>query len=226
MELDLINGIELLVGREENYLQVNDAPEEGLSSILTHLSENYPGFQAMFCYHNTTAPAEFLDKIGAELLDDATQMCLTQSELGYALKQDSSIIPSNDDKSFDIQLVDQTNFDAFAAFHDASNPDMYWTSRRIREKIEMWRIHIYLHENEIAGYIMLMNDFEIFCVAASENIHSKRLMAVATADAFARGGEQVLCMIAKSDEINLVAAKEIGFAECGFYQGYQMVIEK
>ena len=219
MEIQFINDIEVLVNIEEKHLQVNDLNEEGIASIWENLVENYSGFNAMFCYHNVGAPVNKLESLDITLVDDSTEMRLTPVELTNAVQLNAEI--KTDDGSFDIHLVDHEKFDDFAKFHDAKNPDMYWSSTRVRDNLGIWRIHTYSVGGKIVGYIMIMNDFEVVCSFITNELQGKRLMAVAAADAFIRGSNQLMYMLDNSDQANLHAAAGIGFVSCGFYHGYK-----
>jgi len=220
MEIAKIGDIEVLVGRDAEYLQVNDISEEKLREILPLIRREYAGFKIMLCYHNSIAPDVYLREISAELVDNAKEMRLSPRSLSRALSEDDRILPENAD--FAVHLIDEGNFDVFAKFHDVYNPDIYWTSSRIREKPDIWRIHAYAENNKISGFIMVMSDYEVFSVAAANSLQSKRLMAVAAADAFTRGSSQIMYMADKTDTVNTEAASDVGFAECGFYKGYRL----
>jgi len=224
MELELINGIEVLTNREEQHLQINDLNAENLESIWPSLVENFEGFQALFCYNNTIAPINHLAERGIELLDNSREMRLAPAHLTETVKDDPTIIPKEDDGSFDIHLIDAEKFAPFATFHDISNPDMYWNSARVKENLSNWRIHTYSINGKIVGYVMILNDFEVICAHAKNSLHTKRLMAVAAADAFIRGSTQLLYMLDDNDEVNLKSAAGIGFTQCGYYHGYKGVI--
>lgn len=220
MEIIMYKNIEILVSREDNYLQVNNLDE--ISDVWEYLKKDFAGFEVMFCYQNSSVPVDFLNKINAKLLDDAIEMRVTPGELTRFLKADPTIMPGDEDKSFDILLVDKENFSDFAWFHDASNPDMYWTSKRIGEKMEMWRIFVYVNPELIVGQVMVMNNFEIASVTSKDEMHSKRLITIAATDAFSQGSTQVVYLINKTDTLNQLAAKSVGFVECGFYKSFKV----
>jgi len=226
MEIEFINDIEVLTNREEKQLQINDLNEENLNGIWPQLLEQFSGFNAMFCYHNTRAPINALEERGISLLDNSREMRLTPGELTNTVKDDVTIIPKKDDVSFDIHLVNAEKFDNFAKFHDLTNPDMYWNSARVKETIDTWRIHTYSVQEKIVGYIMIMNDFEVICAYSKNTLHTKRLMAVAAADAFLRGSNQLLFMLNSDEQINNDSAVGVGFVDCGFYHGFRGVVSE
>ena len=136
-----IDGIDIFVNEKEKYLQLNDISDlsEAKWGVI---AERYSGYDVTFCYHGTSAPVEFLAKIGAESIDDCVEMRL------YSVMSFFS-------EAMDVSLIDETTFDEFALLHDERNPDMYWTSERIRGDFARWNIFALRNNNSISGYIMM-----------------------------------------------------------------------
>ena len=210
-----IAGVDILVDSEEKYLQINDVYDLR-ESLWNQIAERYAGFDAVFCYHSTTAPEEFLASIGAVMVDDCVEM---------RLHNDETLVTA----SPDIYLVDDTSFDAFAALHDKRNPDMYWTSVRIRSDLARWGIVTSQIDGQITGYAMvaMWDPFaaEIFCIEASDVEHSLSLIIAAARYAFEAGKPEVLYMADKGAKQQTVA-QLAGFCTTGFYQGYSAKVER
>jgi len=233
---EILNGVELLLEPAENYLQVNDVTEDDLRGIWPHLLEKFPGNEAFFCFRNVPIPMEYLTKIGGVLLDDNIELRLSVSdfEKHAEIGGIANGTATDGTETHNIAVITPENFDAFAKAHDTNNPDMYWTSRRIRERMDVWRIFACANKGIITDYIMVMHPLnevlephsvsEIFCCQSKDTAKAKALLTAAALSSFANGVDEILYMIDKDEEICKNATVSIGFRECGFYQGYKVIL--
>jgi len=221
MESAFINGIELRTEVSENYVQINDIQGEDLAQIWEPLTKAYPGFELCLCFRNMPAPVDVLAGIGAYILDDCLEMRVTPQEYK----------PHNNPE---ITLLTKDDFAEFAALHDVLNSEesgMYWTSRRIWNKWDGWRIFVVKADGKIIGYGMIMVMMrdglmgEIFCVEADSPEHRKALISAMAGCAFDCGKEVVLYMVDREGPRSpheYDAATAVGFRETGYYTGYQV----
>lgn len=207
-----IGGVEVLVEDIDHYLQINDICGTDLSRIWEQVKTDYASYDKWICYHNSEIPFVVLDEINAVLEDDCIETRLIYDELNYPEKLDIARI----------ERVTEEGFDEFATYHGECNPDMYWTSERIRRDLSRWGIFSLRTINEITGYILLGMrhpvEAEIFCVDAPDSVQYEALIAFAAKFAFDNGRKEVLYMT--DNPVSHGAALSIGFAVTGFYKGY------
>ena len=205
---------ELIITPEENYIQINDTPEPALRAAWPQIVRDYPGHEINFCYHNNRPPVGFMTEIGAEILDDSLEMRLPRG--------DAVFIPSPD-----ILPVTEADFDIFAPFHDLRSPDMYWTSRRIKQDLSRWVLFMSQAEGQINGYVMTAmwdpKQAEFYAVEAPDLATGKALAVTAAAHAFEAGKPEILFM---TDEGSLEKeiALALGFEIRGYYISYRIVL--
>ncbi|MCL2571330.1 MAG: hypothetical protein FWE11_02920 [Defluviitaleaceae bacterium] len=212
----MIDGVEAIWEEGENYIQINDISENDLSRVWKTLVREYPGYELTFCFRDVLVPADALAAIGAEVLEDCIAMKVTQQEYK----------PHNNPN---ITLLDREDFAEFAELHNAIYPedsDMYWTSRRLWDRWDIWRIHVLRECSEIVGYSMMMLSpsdeslSEIFAVEASNSDHRKALFSAAAGYSFDIKRSVVLHMADRDNPLEHEATLAVGFVETGFYIGY------
>ena len=208
----IIDGIEVIISDIDQYLQINDISGSDLSKIWTQIESDYASYEKWICYHNyNEIPFVLLNEIGAVLEDDSIEMRLTA---------DSFICP----EVFGVVRVTEGSFDEFADYHCKRNPD-WMKSEIIRRNFAYWGIFALLTNNRITDYILLAMgnpiQAEIFGVEASDSVKCKDLIAFAAKYAFDSGKKEVLYM-ADENTIAHEAAISVGFANTGFYKGYEI----
>ena len=216
MESVMLNGIEVFVEAPEKHIQINDIRREDIAGLWACLKAAYPGYNVDFCFRDVEVPVEVLTEIGAELLEDCVKMRL--------LPQDHKAYESHQ-----VGPLTENDFDDFAAFHDAIDHGMYWTSRRMRDKMDIWRIVALKTNGNISGYSMLRVKFrdaslgEIYCVEADNPSKRKSLLSAAVRCAFEEGKSEVIFMV-DNDATEQEEALAIGFSAVGFYTAYNAVL--
>jgi len=226
MEHEIINGVKILMECAENYIQINDATEDDLSGVWPKLKEKFPGHTAAFCFRNVPIPSDFLGEITAELWDDCDELRLSvtdfekHAEIGTLTDKTDSVA---------VTLITPENFEIFASVHDKANFDMSWSSRRILERMDIWRVLACVSNGSVTDYILLMHQpilpvSEIFCVWTKDLAKAKALLTAAALNSFANNADEVLYMIDKDEEICKNAAMALGFKQCGYYQGYKVIL--
>ena len=219
-----IADVRLLVTESEKNIQINDIPEEKFEFVWERVVSQYSGYEVFFCFNsermakNQKVPVEFLDKIRAKCIDDMLNFKVRTGDFNAASL----------DGKVEIALLTEVGFDEFATFHDTRNPDMFWTSKRIKKRLDIWQIHTSKKNGRLDGYVMMMStakNTEIFAIESCDDLVFKTLLSTACQNAFTIGKKEVLYMI---DTIarasHQQAALEIGFKETGFYQGFQVYL--
>jgi len=209
-----VNGIEIFVEEAENYIQINDINGDDLAKLWKPLTEQYPGYDVNLCFRNMSEPKDILAEIGAEVLEDCISMQVTPQ----------AFTPCGD---AEITLLKKSDFDEFAALHDTL-PDMYWTSRRLWDKWDNWRILVIHTNSKMTGYTMLclaMRDAsmgEIYAVEGDNQTQREALFSAAVRCIF-ENGKTVAFRVVERDNLNeKAAALAVGFREVGFYTGYHV----
>jgi hypothetical protein len=209
-----IQSVEVLLEEAEKYIQINDIGEGDLLAVWEPLRLRYPGFEVNLCFRDVPVPENTLAAIGAEVLEDCLKMYVTQGEH----------VPH---ESPDISLLTKADFGGFAALHDTL-PDMWWTSRRIWEKWEGWRIPVLREKGRITGYAMLMvmarnrTLGEVFAVEAADPAHRKALLSASVGCAFENGKTTVLRTVDRDNTSEREETRAVGFCEKGYYIGYRV----
>ena len=217
----MVCGIEVSIEESERYLQINDIDPAMLSRVYEALGAKYPGFELWLCYKKIVPPEDALKELGAELLDDCVHLRLVPPDFTRGG------IPEN------ISLLELEDFEDFAAVHErlvtATDPDFYWTGRRIREAWDIWRIFVIRDNNEIIDYVLMQTpkarDYgEIFALEGPKANQNRGLLTAACACAFEMGNDQVIYMVDADDNHQYELAQGLGFKAVGFYKGYKMVL--
>ncbi|MCL2170402.1 MAG: hypothetical protein FWB74_10315 [Defluviitaleaceae bacterium] len=205
----------IYIDKDERFIQVNDISEDELAGVWEQLAREYPEYEVMFCFRDVPVPVAGLSAVGAVLVDDCVKM---ERHAGAHCPPLQSPVPI---------VLDMADFADFARLHDAMNPEMYWTSRRVWDRWEDWRIFVIYENGEIVSYTMLFAALkcsfmgEIFCMEADNLLHKKALFSFATNYAFVNGKTIVIRMAERADTSEQEAAAAAGFKITGFYQGYQ-----
>lgn len=55
----------------------------------------------------------------------------------------------------EVVLLTDKYYKEYGVFHDKHNPNMYWNSERIFEKIDIWKIYVIMKEGKIVGSIFI-----------------------------------------------------------------------
>ena len=212
MKSIFVGSIEIFLEESENYLQINDVGAEDIRELWFTLKDEYRRYEVNLCYHDTPIPHDFLREIRAVIIDNCTSMRLVAAD--FIVHPDRNVIP-----------ITKVNFASFAALHDTSNPDMYWTSRRLQENMADWRIFAYQLGQEMIGYT-LMNlamheptQAEIYCCVAHDSDDTMSLLSAAAEHAFKASKAEVLFM-PDVGSLGERIAQSLGFKTYGSYQGY------
>jgi len=208
-----IDGVEIFVEEAENYIQINDIQEHDLATIWNSLIAKYPGYEVVLCFRDMPHPTGILAKIGAELLEDCLKLQVKPQEVRP--HGGLGIVP-----------LQKTDYESFAKLHDKTNPDMYWTSRRVLAKWDIWRIFVHKTNAKITGYAMIMiamrdeSKSEIFAVEAENPVLRGALLSSAVTSAFECGKSVVINMVERNNANEQEDSLAVGFREVGYYRGF------
>jgi len=219
-----IADVDVLVTASEKNIQLNDLPTEKFESVWNQVVADYSGYEVFFCFNSERmelgqkVPIEQLTKIKAAIIDDM---------LNFKLHSDRFTMVELEN-GLEVELLTETEFAEFATFHDHHNPDMFWTSDRIKKRRNIWQIHTLKKNKQLEGYVMTMitnKNTEIFAIKADCNATFKALLTTTCQNAFAIGKKEILYMIEKGAlTSHQQIAMNLGFKETGFYQGFQVYL--
>ena len=206
--------MKMSVTESEKYINVKEffaENAEGYRAFWQDLQAKYPGWEIAFIYRNCDPPLEFLTGIG---------MALLESHFITELDNDG-FKPAS--KKHAVHITPE-NFDRFANFHDKTNPDMFWTSARIAEKPEQWRIDMIGDD----AYVMMSlwgDTPEIFALVAPDAAVGASLLSVAAKFAFDNNHVKVFYFIDTDNPLEMDTACEVGFVVTGRSVAYHGVVK-
>ena len=217
-----IADVKLFVTETEKNIQINDIPAATFGLVWGHVKAQYPGYEVFFSFNsermtpNQQVPATQLTEIGVNRIDDMLNFKLQQADFNL----------NNYQNELEIILLTDATFAEFAAFHDARNPGMYWTSARLQKRPDLWQIHTLTTNGQLTGYVMTMfapSNTEIFAIESDDLVTFEALLTTACQNAFTLGRKEVLYMLdATVATSHQQTVKELGFNKTGFYQGFQI----
>lgn len=216
---ELIGILNLSVKKDELYIQANGIfMREPCDDFISYIQEHYQGYEMDFGYppENLTA-INTMARFGAELIEASTRMEL---ELCGAKTQENN----------GVTLIDESNFGAFAAFHDAHEDGMFWTGERIGKKLDDWLILAVYEDGEIIGSLLasiwaeqLADVFAMFVDKAhfGKGIE-ERLLNELIARSCEAGKKRIMYFVEDDSENEKEAALKLGFTVISKHRGYKI----
>jgi hypothetical protein len=207
----------------ENYVEVKDCEfknKEAFHEFYNGLLEQYPGCTIDFVFVEVNAPEELMNEIGAEKIDSCIEMRLTAEAFTQATE--SEALAAENGPSYPpsgIEPVVPATFASFAEAHDRKNPDMYWTSERIKADLSRWRI--YRADDD---YILLGiwdTTAEIYALEAKNAAVMASLLRQACLFAFRENKTGVLWMVDEDKPEEVRMGERMGFVRTGRYSCYR-----
>ncbi|MEG2289359.1 MAG: hypothetical protein RR891_10400 [Clostridium sp.] len=135
--------------------------------IIKYIGAELPGYELFigFPFDNVNATEYFKER---------NIKCI-ESSFDTRLKTENYI---EKDIEEEVETVDLETFDEYAIFHDeyAKKLEMYWTSDRLKEHINEFKIYVYRCEGKIRGSIFVRKytkSAEIFGLFLDENFNNK-----------------------------------------------------
>jgi hypothetical protein len=202
---------------DANYVEVKNylfQGKEAFQLFYDELIKKYPACALDFVYTETDAPEEQMNEIGAKKVDSCVRLRLPDAD-AFNYANDGAACTA-----YAIDPVTPATFDAFAEIHDRKNPDMYWTSARIKAAMSRWRIY-----RADEDYILLGiwdDAAEVYALEAKDIPAMASLLRQACTFAFRINKTGVIWMVDedKPDEIKL--AEGLGFVKTGVYRSYRV----
>jgi len=207
------NDVEMIVEGNERYIQINDVGIKDVQRVWAQLAASFPGFVVDFCFTNSLAPEKFLLDMGAVMLENSLIMRLGENDF-IDMATESKAVP-----------VTMRNFAAFAACHDAANPEMYWNSQKLLADFDSWDIFVIERHGQIAGYALMRDGWELYCAIANSMDDKIALMSAAAKRNFADPDTEELIFWADRDNFTeRGAAMHLGFRREGYHIAYRVMI--
>lgn len=221
---EIMGTLNLLVVKDKKYL-------ESIGGILTrkdfeliamkfieYLKVNYSGYEIDFGVPLENKDAiNFLEGINAKLMDSSITMLL---------KKDDFIKTSN---YSDVIPLTSDYYSEYAIFHDKHNPNMYWNSNRIFEKMDIWNIYIIRKEEKIVGSIFIKatkNVVEVFGLSVDKEYKHKglelKLLSESIADILSKWNEDILFFVEEDETDTFNATLKLEFKQIDTYRSYKL----
>lgn len=222
----LIGAVNLFVESKINYLQTTGIYAKQNSSLfyselIAYIANNYHGCEFLLGYpKENTEAAEIMHSLGAE--------CIESSVFTHLEKDDFSPCAT----CLTVQELTIEKFDEFAPFHDTYNSEMSWTSERIKEGFEKWKIFITCNENQLSGCILygIWNEGEAEIYAVSSDMANKTeefcagLLSETLPSIFSMDKKKILYMVEDGSDAEFNAALKVGFKETYSYRCYRILV--
>lgn len=132
---------------EDHYLDTNsfcvaEGTKEALKEFTAFARKHFPGSELYLGFPEENREAvTALAAYGFERIEESYNDVLDLDRY--------TLLPEN----ADIILITRENFRLFAEIHAQHKDDMYWTSQRILNAIDEWRIFVLMREGKAAGAI-------------------------------------------------------------------------
>ena len=206
---------------EDRYLDttsfcVAEGMSEAVSEFTAFAREHFSGSELYLGFPKENIEAvEALNACGFECIEESDNNVMNFEQ--YMQQPESA----------DVIPITRENFQLFADIHSQHDDDMYWTSQRILNAIEGWRIFVFMREGKAAGaiYSRIFEDktmSEIFGVDFPNGIYDGRvyreLLTAVLNDEKRRGTKH---MVFFCDEESQSDALACGFHCVGEYVCFQ-----
>lgn len=222
---ELIGVLNLFVDEENEYLQARGGVLAKRSfdivcdEFIRYLESNYSGYKMYFGYPVENVKAiKYLKDIKAKPVDASTTMNLKKVDFVRV------------DVFDEVVLLTDKYYKEYGVFHDKHNPNMYWNSERIFEKIDIWKIYVIMKEGKIVGSIFIKfigdTESEVFGISVDEEYKYDNfelmLLSEGVYNIFQDGREQMLYFVDEDDEVSLEASLKVGFKQIDTYRSYKV----
>lgn len=222
---ELIGVLNLFVDEENEYLQARGGVLAKRSfdivcdEFIRYLESNYSGYKMYFGYPVENEKAiKYLKDIKAKSVDASITMNLKKVDFVRA------------DVFDEVVLLTDKYYEEYGIFHDKHNPNMYWNSERIFEKIDIWKIYVIMKEGKIVGSIFIKfigdTESEVFGISVDEEYKYDNfelmLLSEGVYNIFQDGREEMLYFVDEDDKVSLEASLKVGFKQIDTYRSYEV----
>lgn len=222
---ELIAIIQFFFIQSEKYIQttgiyISTNYNEVMDELISMLKDEYQTYRVLFGFpkENIKANYYFIEN-GYERIDSCLDMRL------------STVNFKGSKYSNNIFNICKSNFDTYASYHDKYFQGIYWTSRRLRETLDNWKIFIYRPEDSIEGSIFIKecdkNTIEIFGLSVSDKYKGKGVEELLLSQGLYKlfkdkpSIEKTIFFIDDIDIEQIQMAQKVGFNYYSSYRCYQ-----
>lgn len=221
---EIVGTLNLLVEKDKNYLQSNGGifAKKDFNFIaiqfIEYLKVNYSGYKMYLGYPLENEEANyFLKGIKAELVDASLTMELKKDDFVRSL-------PCKE-----VTLLEKDRYYEYKTFHDKYNPNIYWTSERIFERLDLWKIYIIIENQKIVGSIFIKvkdDKAEVFGISIDKEYKHQglelKLLSESVYDIFTQDKEEILYFVDEDAIDEFEATLKIGFKQIDNYRCYKL----
>lgn len=191
--------------------------KEALTEFIDFAREHFPGSELYLGFPGENAEA-------VTMLESGGFDCIEESYNDAIAFEDYTLQPEDNG----IISISRENYELFSVLHSQTDYDMYWTSARILEAIDRWRIYVCLRAEKTAGAIYFMDDKfmpEIFGVDFPNDIYDsavyRALLAAALNDGKRSGARHMIFFNERESQADAVAC---GLRCIGAYVCYKIML--
>lgn len=221
---DITGVVCLFVDKQDMYLQTiggiyyKDDFEYVLNKFIEYLEKNFKNYEIIIGYTSKDKNILKVLEQKGEIFEKAEFFKLYKNNLKFK------------DIREDIRLLTTDDFEDFSDIHDKINSNMYWTSERLKEDLDNWRIFVYKESGKIKSYIMIRvyldltgEIFNITNVGILDQSIIEDLIYVGCKDMFDIGVTNIISSCDMDSYENDLYYK-LGFERTNDYIGYNIKI--
>lgn len=177
-----------------------------MSELFLKLRKEYTGYEIYLGYpKENTLAINYCKNKKIPLIESSTDFRLKSSEFtGFSE-------PNR------IRRITETDFFEYAKYHEEQFQGIYWTSERLRQRMDQWRIYIHQTKELIDGCIFLNvweSSCEIFGLAntSGDNALTTLLLSHSLSETIHNDNvEDIIFFVEDKDQAFANAAKNVGF---------------
>ncbi len=186
--------------------------------FVKYLRDNYCGYEIYMGYPKENEQAiKFAELNGAILVESSFTMKLKEEDFKVVVQCDE-VIP-----------LQSEYYNEYKIFHDKHNKGIYWNSKRLFEKIDLWQIYIIRDNEKIIAEIFLKvvgNLAEVFGLSIEEDYRSNgyevKLLSKAVKDILEQGKDEILYFVEEEATDEFEATLKLGFKQIDNYRCYKL----
>lgn len=221
---ELIGVLNLQVKPDDLYLQslggifAKRHFNEVAAQFIDYIKTRYVGFDLYIGYPIENQVAiSYLENIQGELLDACVTMKLQKADFTHITPR-HEVVP-----------LPSERYEEYALLHDTQNPNMYWNSTRIFNRLDLWNIYVIMDQHNIVGSLLIKEvgiDPEIFALSIDEAYQGQGLeldlLSASMADCISETIEHVLFFVDEDDLAQIEATLKVGFKQIDTYRCYKV----
>ena len=222
----LIAVINFFFIESEKYLQttgvyIASKYNEVMNELMLKLRREYSNYRALFGFPKENIDANnFFVENDYKCIDSCLDMRLNTINLKGIKRNDN------------ISKLCKDEFDSYKVFHDEHFQGIYWTSERLREALDDWKIFVYRPKDTIEGSIFIKvcdeNTMEVFGLSVSDKYIGKGIEEVLLSQGLENlfrdkpSIKQTIFFIDDVEGEDLEMVQKLGFDYFSSYRCYQV----